>query len=79
MVSDNGVGIAPAELESVLEPFGQGARTGQLALGGAGLGLALCKSLTEAHDGTFTLESELGGGTTATLHIPANRTLENAA
>lgn len=79
VVSDNGVGIAPAELESVLEPFGQGARTGQLALGGAGLGLALCKSLTEAHDGTFTLESELGGGTTATLHIPANRTLENAA
>lgn len=79
VVSDTGVGIAPAELDTVLEPFGQGARTGQLQLGGAGLGLALCKTLTEVHDGTFTLESELGQGTTATLHIPINRTLENAA
>jgi PAS domain S-box-containing protein len=79
VVSDTGVGIAPAELDSVLEPFGQGARTGQLQLGGAGLGLALCKALTEAHDGIFTIDSKLGEGTTATLHIPINRAMENAA
>lgn len=79
VISDTGVGIAADELESVLEPFGQGAQTGQLQLGGAGLGLALCKALTEAHDGTFTLDSELGEGTTATLHIPINRAMENAA
>lgn len=79
VVSDTGIGIAPAELSSVLEPFAQGTRTGQLQLGGAGLGLALCKSLSEAHDGTFTIESVLGEGTTATLHIPVKRAMENAA
>jgi PAS domain S-box-containing protein len=79
VISDTGVGIAADEMKSVLEPFGQGAQTGQLQLGGAGLGLALCKALTEAHDGTFTLDSELGEGTTATLHIPINRAMENAA
>ena len=78
VIKDTGVGIAPAELESVLEPFAQGTRTGQLQLGGAGLGLALCKALAEAHGGAFTIESELGKGTTATLHIPVDRAMENA-
>ncbi len=79
VVSDTGVGIAPAELDKVLEPFGQGARTGQLQLGGAGLGLSLCKALAEAHGGTFAIESKLGEGTTATLQIPADCAMENAA
>jgi len=79
VVSDTGVGIPPEELETVLEPFGQGARTGQLQLGGAGLGLALCKSLAEVHEGTFSIDSELSKGTAATLCLPIDRAMENAA
>jgi signal transduction histidine kinase len=60
VVSDTGIGIAPAELGSVLELFGKGARAGQLQLGGAELGLALCKALTEARDGTFTMRKQVG-------------------
>ena len=39
----------------------------------AGLGLPLCKMLTELHGGDFELESELGKGTTASIILPSER------
>lgn len=79
VIGDTGAGIAPDELETILEPFSQGTTANQLQLGGTGLGLTLCKALAEAHDGAITIDSELNKGTKAVLHIPLNRTMENAA
>ncbi len=79
VVSDTGVGIAADELDTVLKPFGQGATACQQQLGGAGLGLTLCKALAEAHAGTLTIESEPHQGTRATVCLPIEPAMESAA
>ncbi len=79
-ISDTGVGIAPENLETVMEPFGQAAGAERLSLeAGTGLGLPLVKSLVELHGGGLALDSELGAGTTVTLTFPANRVHARAA
>ncbi len=71
VVSDNGPGIAASELERILAPFEQGGRSTDRHESGAGLGLTLVKAFSELHDGTLTLESELGAGFTAVLELPS--------
>ena len=74
-IEDTGCGIAEADLAIVTEPFGQ-ARTGVHATHrGTGLGLSLSKILTELHDATLDIESELGVGTVVTLRFPASRSV----
>ncbi len=69
-VDDTGRGIAPEHLPLVFEPFRQfGAQPG-LPVEGTGLGLALVKRLVELHDGSITLDSELGRGSRFTLVFP---------
>jgi PAS domain S-box-containing protein len=77
-VADNGIGIAPHEIKTVLEPFGQvrGAMTRDTE--GTGLGLPLTKALVELHGGTLELRSRLGKGTTAIVRLPG-RALDPAA
>ncbi len=65
-VSDTGSGIAPEDLPQVFHRFVKSADSG-----GAGLGLAIAKSLVEAHGGTITAESEPGRGTTMRFVLPA--------
>lgn len=79
VVADTGVGIAAGELQTILEPFGQGATVNSSQLGGTGLGLALCKALAEAHKGTFSIDSEIGSGTKAILCLPMAHAAKNAA
>jgi len=69
-VRDTGIGIAAADLSRVFEPFTQ--LDSQLArrYPGAGLGLYLCRVLTEAQGGSLTLESQEGQGTRAVLRFP---------
>jgi len=67
-VQDTGVGIAPENLEKVFKPFFTTKAQGQ------GLGLAVCKRLTEAQGGTVEVASRVGKGSTFTLRIPINRT-----
>jgi len=70
-VSDAGVGIPPGELNRLFTPFHT---TKQ---GGLGLGLAICRSLVEAHGGTISLQNNPQRGTTArfTLAVfPEDRT-----
>ncbi|MDB5361952.1 MAG: hypothetical protein JWO51_3249 [Rhodospirillales bacterium] len=71
VVDDTGVGLPPGEIGKVFERFGQGgnARTA----GGTGLGLSLTRQLMELHDGTVSMESELGVGTKVVLYLPAFR------
>jgi PAS domain S-box-containing protein len=72
-VADSGVGIAGADLASVLRPFGQAGDIMTRPHEGTGLGLSLVKSLTELHGGTLDIASEPGVGTTVTVRIPAER------
>jgi CheY-like chemotaxis protein len=66
-VSDTGIGIAPADLERAFVPFEQVSGT---ATSGAGLGLAISKSLAELHGGELVAVSTLGEGTSFTLRLP---------
>jgi signal transduction histidine kinase len=67
-VRDTGAGIAPEALPHVFERFYRGdtARTGE----GAGLGLAIARTLITAQHGTIAVDSEPGRGTTVTLTLP---------
>jgi signal transduction histidine kinase len=68
-VTDKGVGIDPARLESVFD--GPGERAGRATPSGTGLGLYLSKRLVEAHEGTISAASGPGGGSTFTVVLPA--------
>ncbi len=67
-VRDTGEGIAPADLPHIWERFYQGEST--RGRGGAGLGLALVKELTEAMGGSVAVESELGQGSRFSITLP---------
>jgi signal transduction histidine kinase len=70
-VRDTGVGIAPDALPQIFERFYQGdtARTGT----GTGLGLAIAKAMVEGQQGTISVESQLGEGSTFTVRLPRAR------
>jgi len=68
-VCDTGLGLEPAELTQIFEPFTQGQRT---ARGGMGVGLALVRSLVEMHGGTVTAHSAgIGQGSEFEVRLPA--------
>ena len=78
-VRDTGIGMRAEDISVALEPFGQvGSQMGRAAEG-TGLGLPLVKYLTELHGGQFTIVSELGVGTTATVRLPASRVVTPAS
>jgi two-component system heavy metal sensor histidine kinase CusS len=68
-VSDNGSGIAPEHLPRVFDRFYRAESS--RGSDGAGLGLALVKSIVDLHGGSVSIQSELGGGTTVKLTFPA--------
>lgn len=71
-VSDTGVGIPPEDLPYVFDRFWRGDRSRGRAGGtGSGLGLAIAKQLVEAHGGTISATSRLGGGTEMLIDLPA--------
>lgn len=71
VVSDNGIGIAPALRDKVFEPFAQAERTPDREQGGLGLGLPLVKSLVELHGGRVECFSEgTGCGSRFTVLLP---------
>jgi signal transduction histidine kinase len=71
-VTDTGVGIAPADLRRIFEPFFSTKTEPDAAgQGGTGLGLAVCRDIVEAHHGRLRAESRLGQGSTFTIILPA--------
>jgi signal transduction histidine kinase len=77
-VADRGVGMKPEDIPLALQPFRQLdnrlARTHE----GTGLGLPLAKMLIERHQGTLSVESMLGIGTTVTITLPRARLRQEA-
>ena len=69
-VTDNGVGIAAAELPKLGNPFVQASNSRDASCEGAGLGLSVVKGLAKLHGGKLELRSTLGKGTTATITLP---------
>lgn len=75
-VSDTGPGIEPALQEKVFEPFIQGDQTLSRSYGGTGLGLSICRQLAKMMNGTLTLKSTIGQGSTFTFTVPLPQTGE---
>lgn len=81
-VSDSGVGIPLAEQEHIFDEFRQSERTASRGYGGAGLGLAICKRIVEAHGGRIGVHSsgEEGAGSSFFFELPLlAETLPSAA
>ena len=71
-VSDTGIGMEPEVMQRIFDPFEQGNRSFEHRFGGLGLGLAISKSLAQAHDGTLTAQSDgVNRGSTFTLSMEA--------
>lgn len=70
LVQDNGDGIPAQHLERLFERFYRVDRARSRDVGGTGLGLAIVKHLALLHGGEVTVTSELGKGTTFTIHLP---------
>lgn len=70
-VSDEGEGISSEHLPHLGERFYRVDAARSRAQGGFGLGLAICRSIVEAHHGGLTFESEVGRGTRAVVSLPA--------
>jgi signal transduction histidine kinase len=71
-VRDTGIGMEPEVMQRIFDPFEQGNRSFEHRFGGLGLGLAISKSLAQAHGGTLTAQSDGSNrGSTFTLTMQA--------
>jgi two-component system, OmpR family, sensor histidine kinase KdpD len=67
IVADGGPGIPPGAEHRVFEKFFRGSHSG---VQGAGLGLAICLAIVEAHGGTITASNRVGGGAAFRMTLP---------
>ena len=72
-INDFGVGIPPEDLPHIFEPFYRVDKSRSKQTGGYGLGLNLCKTIMEAHNGKIEVDSGPGRGTKVSLYFPDNQ------
>jgi signal transduction histidine kinase/FixJ family two-component response regulator len=70
-VTDHGIGIPPADLDRIFQPFERAVSFRHY--GGLGLGLYITRQVVEAHGGTIEVRSELGQGSTFVVELPHAR------
>ena len=68
-ISDNGPGVPEGDEERIFEKLYQ---TGSPGRGGFGLGLAICRAVLSAHDGSISASRRIPSGLTFTLELPRN-------
>jgi signal transduction histidine kinase len=79
-VRDTGIGIEPDAMQRIFDPFEQGNRSFEHRVGGLGLGLAISKSLAQAHGGMLTAQSDGSNcGSTFTLSLQTLPSVEAAS
>jgi signal transduction histidine kinase len=71
-VSDQGIGIAPEEVQQIFEEFYQTEEGRRSRRGGTGLGLSLTRNFVELHHGTIEVQSSPGQGSVFTMYLPVN-------
>ncbi|CEA09260.1 Alkaline phosphatase synthesis sensor protein PhoR [Arthrobacter saudimassiliensis] len=69
-VEDSGIGMTESEQSEVFTKFFRSVTARRAAIPGVGLGLAISRSIVEAHGGTITLRSQSGRGTCFTVLLP---------
>ena len=70
-IADTGVGISPDDLPHIFDPFFRADPARSREAGGAGLGLALARSIVERHGGVITCSSRPGAGTRVVIRLNA--------
>jgi two-component system, OmpR family, sensor histidine kinase VanS len=70
-VENTGETLAPEMVSTLAEPFLRGDERVRSSHAGAGLGLAIAKTITQAHDGTLALTPRADGGLRVTVRLPA--------
>ena len=76
-VADTGVGIPPEHLPRLFERFYRADPSRSREDGGTGIGLAIARSVVEAHGGHIKAESELGAGSVFTFDLPVAAAAKN--
>ena len=72
-VEDSGIGIAPAQMARLFEPFSQGDSSTSRRYGGTGLGLAIVRRLVELMEGSLEVAPREGGGTVFSFSLLLGR------
>jgi two-component system, OmpR family, sensor histidine kinase KdpD len=67
-IDDNGPGLPPGDPERLFAKFQRGREEGNV--GGAGLGLAICRAIVNTHGGTIAAANRASGGATFTVILP---------
>lgn len=70
-VRDNGIGFSAEYKERIFEVFHR--IHGRAEYAGSGIGLAICKRIVDAHNGSITADSVIGEGSTFTIILPAQQ------
>ena len=77
-ITDTGMGMEPADLERIFEPYFRTAAAEASPITGTGLGMGIVQSLVDEHHGDLSVTSAPGRGTVATVSLPAENATEPA-
>jgi signal transduction histidine kinase len=78
-IADTGIGIAPNQLPQLFQPFTHNDIRDARTYGGIGLGLVICQRYCQLMGGDLTVTSQLGQGSTFTVHLPIGSSIATFA